>query len=34
MGLMDLSVKVIADGFTMFVGRYRVQSWIANEVVD
>ena len=33
MGLMDDSVKVIADGFIVFVGRHRVQSRIANEVV-
>jgi len=33
MGLMDHSVKVIADGFVVFVGRHRVQSQIANEVV-
>jgi len=33
MGLMAHSVKIIADGFTVFVGRCCVHSWIANEVV-
>jgi len=33
MRLLYHSVKIIADGFTVFVGRRCVKSRIANEVV-